>query len=384
MSEVAEKTEQPTQRKLEDAQKRGQIPRSAEVQTVLVLLGGLMALLFFGGETWQLLAGVFTVTLGHLHDTPLTGSSLQGYAIQGAVVLLRCVGPVVLATMIGGLVAGGLQSRFQTASEALQVNWERLDPVAGLQRVFSMRSAVPTAIAFVKLAVILLLTYGTVQMVLGDPIFSSTVGLPRLVEYMADSCVRIFTRVLLALAVVAAADYGYQCWQNWQDMMMTHEEVKEEAKSSEANPLVKASRQKRQRASQRKMLADVPTADVLVTNPTHLAIALKYDRKTMRAPRVLAKGIRLNAARIREIAQQHQVPILENKPLARLLFKYGKVGGEVPAQLYVAVAEVLAWVYRTNPYRYYAAENRVAPGGPPAAGGKNPPAGSANFAPEDQ
>jgi flagellar biosynthetic protein FlhB len=281
---------------------------------------------------------------------------------------------LVVATMIGGLLAGGLQSRFQTASEALQVNWERLDPAAGLQRVFSMRSAVPTAIAFVKLAVIILLTYSTVAAVLGDPIFTSTVSLTRLLEFMVEACVKIFTRILLALAVIAAADYGYQCWQNWQDMMMTHEEVKEEAKSSETNPQVKASRQKLLRASLRKMLADVPTADVIVTNPTHIAIALRYDRKTMKAPRMVAKGIRLNAARIREIAQRHQVPILENKPLARLLFKYGKVGGEVPAQLYVAVAEVLAWVYRTNPYRYYAAENRAEAGGSSAAGGKNAPA----------
>lgn len=374
MSDTAEKTELPTQRKLEDAQKRGQIPRSAEVQTVVVLVAGLTALMFSGAETWGLLASSFTTTLGHLHDTPITSSSLQGYSIQLAILLIRCVGPVVLATMIGGLLAGGIQTRFQTASEALQVNWERLDPAAGLQRVFSMRSAVPTLVSFVKLAVIILLTYSTVRMILGDPIFSSTVGLTRLVEFMADSCVKIFTRVLLALAVIAAADYGYQCWQNWQDMMMTVEEVKDEAKNSEPNSQVKAGRQKLMRASKRKMLADVATADVVVTNPTHYAVALRYDRKTMKAPRVVAKGIRLNALQIREVAQQHQVPIMENKPLARMLYKYGKVGGEVPAQLYVAVAEVLAWVYRTNPYRYYAAENQAESGQQSAAGGKNTPA----------
>jgi len=380
MSDTAEKTEQPTQRKLEDAQKKGQIPRSAEVQTLMVLLAGLTSLLFFGGDMWRLLAGGMTAVLGHLHDTPVTTSSLQGYAIQAALLLVRCVGPVVVATMIGGLLAGGLQSRFQTASEALQVNWERLNPAAGFQRVFSMRSAVPTVIALVKLAIIILLTYSTVMMVLGDPIFSSTVGLTRLAEYMAESGVKIFTRILLALAVIAAADYGYQCWQNWQDMMMTHAEVKEESKNQEANPQVKAGRRKLLQASKRKQLEDVHTADLIVTNPTHYAVALRYDRKTMKAPRVVAKGIRLNALRIREIAQQHQVPILENKPLARLLFKYGKVGGEVPAQLYVAVAEVLAWVYRTNPYRYYAAENQAEAGGLLPAGGKNPPASPANFA----
>lgn len=376
----AEKTEQPTQRKLEDAQKRGQIPRSAEVQTVVVLLAGLLALMFSGAETWGLMAGTFTNVLGHLHDTSVTTTSLQGYSIQLSIVLLRCVGPLVLATMIGGLLAGGIQTRFQTASEALQVNWERLDPAAGLQRVFSMRSAVPTIVSFLKLAVIFGLTYSTVTTILGDPIFSTTVSLNRLVEFMADACVKIVTRVLLALAVIASADYGYQCWQHWQDMMMTMQEVKDEAKNSEPNAQVKAGRRKLLQASKRKMLASVATADVVVTNPTHYAVALRYDRKTMKAPRIVAKGIRLNALEIRAVATEHRVPILENKPLARTLYKYGKVGGEVPAQLYVAVAEVLAWVYRTNPYRYYAAENQVAASEPPAAGGKNTTVGPENFA----
>lgn len=135
---------------------------------------------------------------------------------------------------------------------------------------------------------------------------------------------------------------------------MTREEVKEETKSTEGNPQVKAQQRRRARGvAQRKMLMDVPTADVVITNPTHLAVALRYDRRTMKAPRIVAKGSRLNALRIREVARQHQVPILENKPLARLLFKHGRVGSDIPAALYAAVAEVLAWVYRVNAYRYH-------------------------------
>jgi flagellar biosynthetic protein FlhB len=141
--------------------------------------------------------------------------------------------------------------------------------------------------------------------------------------------------------------------------MMTREELKEEAKNSEGNQQIKTARRRRRGAKKAKELAEVPKADVIVTNPTHIAIALRYDRKTMRAPRIVAKGIRLNAERIREIARQHQVPILENKPLARMLFKHGRVGGEVPAQFYAAVAEVLAWVYRVNRYRYYTEANQV-------------------------
>lgn len=140
---------------------------------------------------------------------------------------------------------------------------------------------------------------------------------------------------------------------------MTKEEVKEELKNTEGNPRIKAARRRRRFTSKRQMLADVPKADVVVTNPTHIAVALRYDRKTMKAPRIIAKGVRLNAGRIKEIARQHQVPVLENKPLARMLFKYGKVGGEIPAQLYAAVAEVLAWVYRVNRYRYYTEQNQT-------------------------
>ena len=171
---------------------------------------------------------------------------------------------------------------------------------------------------------------------------------------MADSSFRIITRVAMALVVLAATDYGYQYWRTNQDMMMSKEEVKEEAKSAEGNPQVKTQRRRKQLANaKRKMLAEVPKADVVVVNPTHLAVALRYDKKTMKAPKIVAKGSRLNALRIREIATEHQVPIVENVPLARLMFKYGRVGGEIPAELYAAVAEVLAWVYRVNAYRYY-------------------------------
>src|ERR1043165_4788070 len=142
--------------------------------------------------------------------------------------------------------------------------------------------------------------------------------------------------------------------------MMTKEELKEEIKSSEGDPQIKARQRRRRRAkTQRQMLQEVPKADVVITNPTHLAIALRYDRKTMKAPRIVAKGSRLNALRIREIARQHQVPIIENKPLARLMFKHGRVGAEIPAQLYAAVAEILAWVYRINRYRYYTERNQL-------------------------
>ena len=357
--EHGEKTEQPTPKKLEEALKKGQIARSPEVQTACVLLGGLAALTFAGREMWASLVSTMVMTLSHLHDTQLTSNSLQAQCVAGSLVLFKCVGPVVGGTLLAGVLASAIQNKFNISSEALSINWERLNPVEGFKRTFSFRSAVPTLVSVVKLTVVIALTYSEVQSVLTDPIFTTSVSVGRMAGFLAEVSLRIFLRVSLALLVIAAADYGYQWWRTHRDLMMTKEEVKEEAKSSEGNPQVKAARRRRRATSKAKQLAEVIKADVVVTNPTHIAIALRYDRKTMRAPKVVAKGIRLNAQKIREVAQRHQVPIMENKPLARMLFKHARVGGEIPTQFFAAVAEVLAWVYRVNRYRYYAEQNHA-------------------------
>jgi flagellar biosynthetic protein FlhB len=361
MSEQSgEKTEQASPRKLEDAQKNGQIARSAEIQTVFVLLGVICAFSFTGRETWHLMCASVAGVLGHLHDTPLSINTFQGYAFRSALVFLQCCAPVVLAAMAGGLLAGTIQNRFTTASEALGFHWERINPAEGFKRVFSGRSGVTAVVAMFKFLLIGTLTYSTVKEVVNDPVFTSSVSLARFGEFLAASTLKIALRMLLAVSVIAAADYGYQVWRNSRDLMMTKQELKDEMKGTEGNPQVKARRRRALGRTKRRMLEDVPKADVVITNPTHIAVALRYDRKAMQAPRLVAKGIRKNAEQIRELARQHGVPIIENKPLARLMFKYGKVGREIPAQLYAAVAEVLAYVYRTNPYRYYAEAHQIA------------------------
>lgn len=354
MSELAEKTEQPTPRKLEEAQQRGQIPRSAEVQTVFALMAGATALAFTSSELWRGLAGAQHAILGHLGEIPLSFDTLPGYFAGGLLVLARLVAPVVIAVLVAGLLAGGIQSRFQTASQALEPNWERVNPAAGLKRVFTMQNAAPAALALIKLAAIVALSYGVVREVMADPIFFAAVHPARVAEFLAGAALKLTVRLVLVMLLIAAADYAWQYWRHHKNLMMTRQEVRDESKNSEGDQQVKA-RQRRRRtaATQRKMLAEVPQADVIITNPTHLAIALRYDRRTMKAPRIVAKGARKFALRIREIAGQNHVPIIENKPLARLMFKHGKVGGEIPAQVYAAVAEVLAYVYRMNRYRYW-------------------------------
>lgn len=354
------RTEQPTPRRLHEAEKKGQFARSQEVQTVFVLAASLMALVFTGPEIWYRLAGSMAATLGHLHEQPLSRDSFPKYFIHWVLLLATCTGPVVVFASAGALLAGSLQSRFRTASESMEVDWNRLNPVQGLKRVFSLRSLPPLALNLIKLAAIVVLSYSEVKRVVGDPIFYTTVDAARISTFMAESAVRLALRVGAVLILIASVDYVYQYWRTLRDLMMTKEEVKEEMKNTEGNPQIKAAqRRRRVSVTLRKMYAEVPKADVVVTNPTHLAVALRYDRRTMRAPKIIAKGARLKAQRIREIAQQHQVPIIENKPLARLLFKHGRIGGEIPAELYAAVAEILAWVYRTYRYRYYTESGRL-------------------------
>ncbi len=349
-----EKTEQPTPRKLDEARKQGNFARSPEVQTVFVLGASALMLLFTGSETWSRLAFAFSSILGHLHDMPVTLGTMQGHAIQAVLVTGSCVAPSFIAAVFAGLLAGGLQSRFQTAAEALAMKWERVDPMKGCQRIFSFQGAVPALLAALKLVVIIGLIASVVRTVVIHPVLTSPVELAAITDFLASSSLKITIRVLFALAILGAMDYGYRLWRTHQDLMMTRTEVRDEVKNSEGDPLVKTrQRRRRQAAAKRRMLLDVPTADVVVTNPTHLAVALRYDRRSMQAPRIVASGSRLNAQRIRDLARQHQIPVVENKPLARLLFRHGRVGHEIPAELYAAVAELLAWAYRVNAYRYY-------------------------------
>lgn len=360
MSELAEKTEQATPRKLEEAQQRGQIPRSAEVQTVFALLAGTTALAFTSAELWRGLFNAQHAILGHLGEISLSYEALPGYFAGGLLFLMRLVAPIVMTVLVAGLLAGGIQSRFQTASQALEPNWERVNPAAGLKRVFTLQNAAPAVLALIKVAAIVGLSYGVVRGIMSDPIFFAPIHPARIAEFLAGAALKLTVRITLVMILIAAADYAWQYWRHHQNLMMTRQEVRDENKNSEGDQQIKARQRRRRTAStQRKMLAEVPQADVIITNPTHLAIALRYDRRTMKAPKIVAKGARKFALRIREIAGQNQIPIIENKPLARLMFKHGRVGGEVPAQVYAAVAEVLAYVYRMNRYRYWRRQHQT-------------------------
>ena len=349
-----EKTEMPTPKRLQELLESGQFAKSAEIQTVFLLAAGLLILTVMLPKIMVsfkiYMAGTFTklaVTRVTEQSFPELFASFMGTAAA-------CLLPVMIGAFFAGLMGGGVQSRFQFTPKAIEPKWNKLNPLKGFKNIFSSQSLARLFVAIAKFFVIFGFTYPVIRGVLDDPIFYQAMEFSYLLVFMADTALAVTVRVLAGMVVIAVGDYAYQLWKNERDSMMTMQETKEETKSTEGNQEVKSEVRRRRRQMLREQVQrEVPEADVVVTNPTHLAIALKYDRQNMGAPRVVSKGARYNALRIREIAEKHDVPIVENKPVARLLYKNCKEGQEIIPELYAAVAEILAHVYRVNRYNYY-------------------------------
>lgn len=351
---TGDKTEEPTPKKLEEAVENGQIARSPEIQTVFVMGACLLSLTVFAPNIWSKFVLSMTYILSRLHELEFTQDEVPGYFVTGMLFVAGCSAPVAIAALISGMMAGAVQTRFRSSPKAMMPKWNKLNPIEGLKRIFSWRQMAPAGLAIIKLGIIVGLLYGALQAIASDPIFFTVVDAARIAEYLAQSAHSITARVLAIMIVIAGLDYGYQRWRTNEDLKMTKQEVKDEHKNQEGNPEQKAQRSRMaKQGSKRKMLDNVPDADVVITNPTHFAVALKYDVDSMEAPRVVAKGTRLFALRIRALAKKSGVPIREDKPLARFMYAHCEVGGEIPAELFAAVAKVLALVYRENRYRYY-------------------------------
>ena len=238
------------------------------------------------------------------------------------------------------------------ATPELEAELEKLNPMAGLKRLFSERAAVQAGVDFLKMFAVGLCLWMAARQLLGDPIFTTPVEASYLGTFIKESTLTLMVRMLLIMAVITTISYTYERFKTHRDQMMTRQEVKDERKQTEGSAQIKlAQRRMARRLLQRQMLEAVPTADVVVTNPTHYAVALKYERGQDEAPIVLAKGADALARRIKAIAADNEVPMVENRPVARMLYASGEVGKPVPAEMYQAVATILAFVYRT--YRYY-------------------------------
>lgn len=340
-----EKTEEPTGKKREDAKKKGQVARSQELNTAAVLLIGFFVLMVLWKYIYGNIAGYTTYIFSHLGDE-VTIEFLMKSLIDIMVLLAQTAMPVMFAVLIAGLGINLYQVGITISTEKIEPKLDNLNPINGFGRIFSKRSLVELFKSLFKIAIIGFFLYRYLREQVGHiPDFMFYDLEQSLVEF-ADIIFMLAFQIIAVIIVLAVLDYAYQQWQTTQDLMMTKQEVKDEMKQTEGDPQIKGKiKQKQREMAMRRMMQEVPKADVIITNPTHFAVALMYH-KGMIAPVVLAKGQDKVAQRIKEIAADYKIPIVENKPLARALYAAVEIGGIVPRELYQAVAEVLAYVYR--------------------------------------
>lgn len=363
-----QKTEQPTEKRLSEAAEKGQFAKSQELTVVFTLTAALGALAFTVRQSANEVAEYSVMMFTNFR---LMQVNTDTFPLLLGNILLTCakvVLPVLVACAGAAMLAGGLQSGFRLSAKVLTPKLEQLNPVTGLQRLFSKSTWVRTGIDVLKLLAIGYALYLGARTLLEDPLFTAPVEAAYLGTFLREASTAFFGRLLLSLGVIAALSYGWEKFKTHRDMMMTRQEVKDEAKNAEGDQHVKgAMRRMARRLLQKQMLASVATADVVVTNPTHFAVALKYERGVDKAPVILAKGENRFAQRIKAIAAENGVPTVENKPVARLLFAMGKVGEAIPPELYQAVAQILAVVYRTHRYYFHQLKTRRLTAAPNAA-----------------
>ena len=341
------KTEAPTARRREEAHKKGQFAYSTDLAGGLILLVGTVTFWLGTGSLGSTLLGTFRSLLADVGRKEIDFDVAHTMAVAFFEYLLQTTGLLLGLVTLTGFAAGALQTGLRFSTESLQPNWGRLSPGKGLSRIWSQRSVVRAVQAILKVTVLGMVAWWIVTC---QSVNIAASGRQSLVMAISDGwniSIQLALAVSASLVLLGILDYVFQRWRHEEDLKMSRRDVKEEQKQEEGDPHVKARVQRLQReASQRRMLQDVPSATVVVTNPTHVAVALQYDQATMPAPRVVAKGADLLAQRIMKLAEDHQIPTLRRPPLARALYTSVEIGREVPPDLYRAIAEILAHVFR--------------------------------------
>lgn len=354
-----ERTEQASPRRLEQAHEDGQVARSVELSTFAVVLASAGALWFGGASLARELQSLVRGSLSFDRELAFdTGGLLAQFHAQTVQALLAFL-PIGLVVFIAALCAPMLLSGWLFSSKALTPDLERLDPLSGLRRMFSMRSVVELLKSLAKAGLLVAGGIWTAWLFKEDVMRLPMLPVSQALEQSTSLIGLSFLALLGVMLVIVAIDVPYQLWSFHRKLRMTREEVRREMKETEGDPQVKARVRSVQRdIARRRMMAQVPKADVVVTNPTRYAVALRYRGEEMRAPQVVAKGMNLIAARIKELAEEHRIPVVEAAPLARALHRHAVLDREIPAALFAAVAEVLAYVYQLTRWQ---ARGGVAP-----------------------
>lgn len=347
-----EKTEEPTSKKLEDARKEGQVAKSKEVTSAFEMLAAFILFRIwvenigvnFVGEMRELYSQI--PAYAKLYEGHIQSATFRMLFIEGLIRILLTILPFLLVGFLVAFVANLLQVKWKITSKPLQPKFNKLNPVSGFKRIFSKNSLMELVKSILKLTLIGYVVYGYLKKNMPPILQLYDVSLNQGIALVGSLVIDLGIRISLFYMLIAAADFAYQKVKFKNDMKMTKQEVKDEYKNQEGDPQIKGKqRQRMMEASRRRMMSKLPEADVVITNPTHFAVAIKYEPEVYDAPYVVAKGADYLAQKIKDVAKENHIEIVENKPLARMLYANVDVGSVVPPELYQAVAEVLAFVY---------------------------------------
>ena len=346
-----EKTETATRKKREKAREEGQVLKSQEIGTAALLIAGFFALTVVGYNMLLSLMNVFYFNFDHMSINSMSSITnmnyMTGFIVEMFISIVFISLPIMLVCLIIGLVVNFIQVGFKITSKPITPNLGRLNPIKGFKKIFSMRSLVELLKSLVKMVVIGFIVYLELSREIEN--ISAVMFMPILFSftYVASIAIRLGIIIGAWFIVIAALDYAYQRHKHEKELKMSKHEVKEEYKQMDGNPLIKSKiRSKMREISMQRMMGSVPSADVIITNPTHFAVAVSYDRDSGEPPKVVAKGVDHLAKRIRTIGSENNVTIVENREVARALYHTVDVGAQIPQELYKSVAEILAYVYK--------------------------------------
>lgn len=350
----SEKTEDPTPKKLADAKKKGQVAKSQDLNSIIILIIVIILLTSFGDEIFYSIYDLLKYSLHNNYNMLFTMGNLTKLFSHLVLRYVKITSYMFIVIIIGGVLANLFQSGFIKATEPLKPDIKKLNPIEGFKKIFSKKAIFDFAKTFFKMLTVGYIAYDFIKDNM-DKIFSVThIGLMGIFPFFKEFVLSLMLRIAVILGILAIIDFIYQKYDFKKNLRMTKHEIKEETKQMEGDPQIKSQRKQKQREmAMNRMISEIPSSDVVITNPTHLAIAIKYDTNESDAPKVVAKGADFIAKKIREAANESEVPIIENKPLARTLYKQVEINEEIPMELYQAVAEILALVYEMERKKKY-------------------------------
>lgn len=341
-----EKTEKATPKKRREARKKGQVAKSREIPSVLVLLSALSVFYFAGSWMFRQLSDIMRSVYQQISYIQLGVESTHALFWDLFLKIVVVLAPLVLTVAVAGILGHIAQTGFMLTGETMTPKLSKLSPIKGIKRLFSASSLVELVKSILKVAIIGGISYIMLRDEMDKIPALIELEIPSILSFFGSAALKLGFYTCLVLIILAALDLFFQIWKHEKDLRMTKQEIKDEFKQREGDPMVRSRIRAAQREmAMRRMMEAVPDATVVITNPTHLAIALKFER-SMPAPTIVAKGAGHIAAKIRAIATENDVPIIEQKPLARAMYKDVEIGQQIPAELYQAVAEILAYVYR--------------------------------------